>query len=336
MSISATIFGCAGQTLTAEEVAFFRDAEPWGFILFKRNCETPEQIRALVQSMREAVGRDAPVLIDQEGGRVQRLGPPYWPAYRKAAAYGALYVRDQEKGLEAARLGARLIAHDLHQLGIDVDCLPVLDVPVAGAHDVIGERAYGRDPAIVSAVGKAAAEGLMAGGVLPVVKHIPGHGRAGVDSHLSLPTVDAARDLLEASDFTTFKALNALPLAMSAHVVYTAIDPDAPATTSAKVISEVVRGHIGFDGALISDDLSMKALGGTFEARTAAALSAGCDLVLHCNGDMAEMVAVASAGVALDGKSLERVIAALGLRGKVEALDVMAAKDRFMELLAFR
>jgi beta-N-acetylhexosaminidase len=334
MPVSAMIAGCAGLELSPDEAAFFRDAEPWGFILFRRNCDNPEQIRTLVKALREAVGRDAPVLIDQEGGRVQRLGPPHWPTYPRAAAYGALYVRDADKGLEAARLGARLIAHDLKALGIDVDCLPVLDVPAPGGHDIIGDRAYGRDPKIVSAVGRAAAEGLLDGGVLPVIKHIPGHGRAELDSHQALPRVAAPRPLLEESDFAAFKPLADMPLAMTAHVVYEAIDADRPATQSPKVVAEVIRGHIGFAGALITDDLSMHALGGDFAARARAAVDAGCDLVLHCNGDRAEMQAVAGACGALAGAALERVSEALRWRREPAPLDVMAAKARFLDLLA--
>lgn len=336
MPITALIAGCAGLELSPDEAAFFRDAEPWGFILFKRNCDTPDQVRALVKALREAVGRDAPVLIDQEGGRVQRLGPPHWPTYPKAAAYGALYVRDAEKGLEAARLGARLMAADLTALGIDVDCLPVLDVPAPGGHDIIGDRAYGRDAKIVSAVGRAAAEGLLSGGVLPVIKHIPGHGRAQVDSHKHLPRVDAPLALLRETDFAAFKPLADMPLAMTAHVVYEAVDAEHPATQSAKVVNDIIRGEIGFAGALMSDDLSMHALGGDFAGRTKAVLDAGCDLVLHCNGDRAEMEAVVSACRPLDGAALDRVNAALRWRRAAEPLDVLAAKSRFMDLLASR
>lgn len=334
MPISALIAGCAGLELTSDEAAFFRDAEPWGFILFKRNCATPDQVRALVKALREAVGREAPVLIDQEGGRVQRLGPPHWPTYPAAAAYGALYARDADKGLEAARLGARLIANDLTALGIDVDCLPVLDVPAAGGHDIIGDRAYGRDPKTVAAIGRAAAEGLLAGGVLPVIKHIPGHGRALVDSHKDLPRVAASREQLAETDFAAFKPLADMPLAMTAHVVYAAIDAEHPATQSATVIAEVIRGEIGFQGALMSDDLSMHALGGDFSSRAKAVLDAGCDLVLHCNGDMDEMKAVVAGCRPLEGEALARVSAALGRRRPPEILDVMAAKARFFDLLA--
>lgn len=334
MTVSAFISGCAGATLSRDEIAFFRDAEPWGFILFKRNCESPDQIRRLCDGLREAVGRDAPILIDQEGGRVQRLGPPQWPAYPTGRTFGDLYADDPERGLAAARLGARLIAADLAALGIDVDCLPVLDVPVEGAHDVIGHRAYWTTPEPVAELGLAAAAGLLDGGVLPVIKHIPGHGRAGVDSHLSLPVVEASRERLEATDFPPFRAAAALPLAMTAHVVYTAIDPDRPATTSATVIDEVIRGFIGFDGCLMSDDVSMEALSGTIAARTAAALEAGCDLALHCNGKLAEMIAVAGASRALSGRAAERAERAAAMRVRPAPFDVAAARDEFARLTA--
>ncbi len=334
MTASAFICGSAGPTLTADEIAFFRDARPWGFILFRRNCETPDQIRALTAAMREAVGRDAPILIDQEGGRVQRLGPPLWPAYPTGRTYGDVFARSQDDGRRAARLGARLMAADLIALGIDVDCLPVLDVPVEGAHDVIGHRAYGITPGIVSELGRAAAEGLLAGGVLPVIKHIPGHGRAGVDSHHQLPVVDTPRPELESTDFPPFRDAAGLPLAMTAHVVYTALDPAAPATTSKTVIDEVIRGFIGFDGCLMSDDVSMQALSGTIAERTAAALAAGCDLALHCNGVLAEMIAVATNTPALAGRAAERAARALARRRPPEALDEAAARAEFARLTA--
>ena len=262
MTSSAFIAGCAGPVLGADEAAFFRAARPWGFILFKRNCESPEQIRRLTDALRETVGWRAPILIDQEGGRVQRLGPPQWPAYPTGRTYGDVFARDREAGLAAARLGARLMAADLLALGIDVDCLPVLDVPVEGAHDVIGHRAYGVTPDVVSVLGRAAAAGLLDGGVLPVIKHVPGHGRAGVDSHLALPVVETDRATLETTDFPPFRDAADLPLAMTAHVVYTAIDAADPATTSKRVIDEVIRVFIGFDGCLMSDDVSMQALSG--------------------------------------------------------------------------
>ena len=312
MAARAFIAGCSGLVLSVEERAFFRQTEPWGFILFRRNIATPEQVSALCAELRISVGRDdAPILIDQEGGRVQRLGPPHWPAYPAGRRYGDLYAHDPILGSELCRLGARLIAADLSNLGITVDCLPVLDVPVEGAHDVIGNRAYATDRKAVAELGRAAAEGLLAGGVLPVMKHIPGHGRGGVDSHLGLPVVDAPIEALVAEDFAPFRSLADLPAAMSAHIVYSAIDPDHPATTSKRVIETIIRGHIGFDGLLMSDDLSMKALGGSFEARTEAAFAAGIDIALHCNGDLAEMRAVAAATPALDGKPAERANAAL-------------------------
>ena len=332
MTVSAFICGTSGPTLTADEIAFLREAQPWGFILFKRNCETPEQIRALTAALRDTVGRDAPILIDQEGGRVQRLGPPHWPAYPTGRTYGDVFARSPEAGLRAAWLGARLMAADLFGLGIDVDCLPVLDVPVEGAHDVIGHRAYGVTPDIVSDLGRTAAEGLLTGGVLPVIKHIPGHGRAGVDSHHALPVVDTPRAELEATDFPPFRDAAHLPLAMTAHVVYANLDPDHPATTSKSVIDEVIRGLIGFDGCLMSDDVSMQALSGTIAERTAAALAAGCDLALHCNGVLAEMEAVAANAPALTGVAADRAARALAARRRPAPLDEAEARAEFARL----
>lgn len=333
MTVSAFITGCAGTTLSAEEVAFFRETRPWGFILFKRNCETPEQIRALTAALRAAADRpDAPILIDQEGGRVQRLGPPHWPAYPTGRTFGDLWARDRRAGLAAARLGARLIAADLFELGIDVDCLPLLDVPVEGAHDVIGHRAYGLAPDVVSQLGRAAATGLLDGGVLPVIKHIPGHGRAGVDSHLALPVVTTDRATLEATDFAPFKSCVDLPLAMTAHVIYAAIDAERPATTSKTVIDEVIRGHIGYDGCLMSDDVSMQALSGTIGERTAASLAAGCDLVLHCNGKLDEMREVAAHCRPLEGRALDRALRAEAMRRRPDGFDREAARAEFARL----
>lgn len=336
MVAKAFIAGCSGPVLTPEERAFFRDARPWGFILFRRNVETPDQVRALTAALRDCVGRsDAPILIDQEGGRVQRLGPPHWPAYPTARALAATFPNAPERCREIVRLGARLIAHDLLALGIDVDCLPVVDVPVPGAHDIIGDRAYGTDAASVGTLSRAAAEGLMAGGVLPVIKHIPGHGRAEADSHLALPVVTAGRGALNRQDFRAFAFVADMPMAMTAHVVYTAIDKDAPATTSRRVIRSVIRRRIGFDGLLMSDDLSMKALSGDFGERTQAAILAGCDVVLHCNGDLAEMRAVAEAAPDLRGTARRRADAALKRRPTLpEPLDVEAARARLGEALA--
>jgi beta-N-acetylhexosaminidase len=327
----ACILGCAGPTLTAEERAFFADVRPWGFILFKRNVDTPDQVRALVDALRACVGRsDAPVLIDQEGGRVQRLGPPHWRRFPPGAVYGRLAANDPLLRREIARLGARLMAYDLAQLGINADCLPVLDVPQPGAHDIIGDRAYAQAADEIALLGRAAAEGLIAGGVLPVIKHIPGHGRAGADSHLALPRVDASIDELARVDFAPFKVLSDMPMAMTAHVVYTAIDRLRPATTSRKLIGRTIRGTIGFDGLLMSDDLSMKALSGDFTERARAALAAGCDVVLHCNGDMAEMRAVVAGSRDLSGRAKARAAAALGRVARTaEPFDVEAARARF-------
>ncbi len=331
MTGSACILGCKGQTLNPDEVALYRDARPWGFILFRRNIDNPEQVRDLTAALRETVGRpDAPILIDQEGGRVARLQPPHWRKYPPGRAYGELAANDPLLRREIARLGARLMAHDLTNLGINVDCLPVLDVPQPGAHDIIGDRAYSMDPAEIALLGRAAAEGLIAGGVLPVIKHIPGHGRAMVDSHENLPVVDAPREALEAVDFAPFRVLSDMPMAMSAHVVYTALDPRRPATASRKVIAEVIRQGIGFDGLLMTDDLSMKALSGDFTERARAALAAGCDMVLHCNGDMAEMTGVVRGSKPLAGKARRRAEAALARLARVpEPFDAEAGRARF-------
>ena len=306
MAARAFITGLSGLAVTPDERAFLRETRPWGLILFKRNIESKAQvIRLIVEALGE-VGADAPVLIDQEGGRVQRLQPPLWPAYPPGAAYGAIYARDKAKGLAAAKLGARLIAADLQELGINVDCLPLADVPVSGADQVIGNRAYGDTPEQVAAVAQAVTDGLAEGGVLPVLKHIPGHGRANADSHLALPTVSADRGTLESTDFAAFKPLAALPLGMTAHVVFSAIDAAKPATTSATIVRDVIRGLIGFQGLLMSDDLSMAALSGTFAERSRASLAAGCDVVLHCNGNLDEMREVASATPRLDRGGLRR------------------------------
>jgi len=335
MGARAFIAGIAGTVLTDREQAFFRDAEPWGLIVFKRNINTPEQVRSLTDSFRHAVGRaDAPVLVDQEGGRVQRLGPPHWPAYPAGAAYGRLYDRDRDAGLAAARLGGRLIAADLAAVGIDVDCWPLADVPVSGADAVIGERAFGTTPEKVAAIAAAAAEGLREGGVLPVVKHIPGHGRAVADSHHELPVVTADRAALEASDFRAFRPLAGLPLAMTAHVVFSAIDPVTPATTSVTIVREVIRGSIGFDGVLMTDDVSMEALSGAIRTRSRASIAAGCDVVLHCNGRFDEMCEVAEAVPPLAGAAARRVAAALAWRRPAPEIDMAEARGRFAAMMA--
>lgn len=328
----AVIFGVAGATLSAEERAFFRATAPFGFILFQRNCTAPDQVRQLVAALRETVGRaDAPVLIDQEGGRVARLTAPQWRSYPAAATLAAL---GGARAAAAVELGARLIADDLLALGITVDCLPVLDVPAAGADPVIGDRAYGSDPAVVAALGRAACAGLLAGAVLPVVKHIPGHGRGAVDSHLALPVVSAPLSELEAVDFAPFRALRDMPWAMTAHIVYQAIDAAHPATQSPRLITDIIRGAIGFDGLLLSDDLSMAALPGGLGERAAAALAAGCDVVLHCNGRMAEMRAVAEAAGAFSPAAALRAAAGEARRGVPQPFDRAAAERRFIALLA--
>jgi beta-N-acetylhexosaminidase len=330
----AVIFGCAGPTLSAWERDFFAREQPFGFILFQRNCQDPAQVRSLVGALRDSIGRsDAPVLIDQEGGRVARLKPPHWRAAPAAARFGALAQSNPDAAREAIRLNARLLAEELLALGITIDCAPVLDLPVPGGHDVIGDRAFCADVQVIATLGRAFCDGLLEGGVLPVIKHIPGHGRTMVDSHHRLPVVTAPRAELEASDFATFRALADAPWAMTGHVVYTEIDPDRPATTSRRVIDEIVRGHIGFDGVLVSDDLSMQALAGGLGERTAAALAAGCDLALHCNGKPDEMTAVADAAGPLSAEARRRIAAAAAKLGAPLAFDAADAGRRLDALL---
>jgi beta-N-acetylhexosaminidase len=333
MAARAFITGLAGLEITAGERAFIREAQPWGLIIFKRNVSTPSQVSELTHSFRDAVGRHAPVLVDQEGGRVQRLGPPHWPVYPPGARYGKLYDREKSLGLACSRLAGHLIAADLIKAGLDVDCLPIADVPVAGGDPVIGDRAYGTEPGKVAAISAAIAEGLQAGGVLPVLKHLPGHGRASADSHHRLPVVDTDRATLEATDFAAFKPLAHLPLGMTAHVVFSAIDPAQPATTSVTMVQQVIRGFIGFQGLLMSDDVSMGALSGTIAERSQAALRAGCDVVLHCNGDLAEMTAVAGAVPALTGEAARRADAALAARSAPEDFDIEAARKTFAQMI---
>jgi len=327
MQTRAFITGIAGPELSAAERAFIRRERPWGFILFKRNIETQAQVSNLVKELREQVEHpDAPVLIDQEGGRVQRLRPPHWPVYPPGALFGALYDIDRVLGLSAARLSARLIAADLGDLGISVDCLPLADVPVPGADAVIGDRAYGTEPAKVAAIARAVTEGLQQGGIIPVLKHIPGHGRATADTHLKLPQVGTPRAELERTDFAPFRALADLPMAMTAHVVFSALDPLHPATTSATIIQQVIRGVIGFQGLLMSDDVSMNALSGSIAERTCAIFGAGCDVVLHCNGRLDEMAAVACNTPELSGEALERGKRALASRRASQPFDRIEAR----------
>ena len=331
----AVIFGCSGMAVTAEEKSFFAEAGPAGFILFERNCRDRPQIRGLVADLKESVGGvRAGVLIDQEGGRVQRLKPPRWRAAPPAAAFGSLHKHDRVLAQEAARLNARLIAAELRDLGITVNCAPVLDVPGPDGHEIIGDRAFGGDAGTVAALGLAACEGFLTGGVLPVIKHIPGHGRATADSHLELPLVDAEAGDLEAADLAPFRALNHMPWAMTAHVVYGALDAENPATTSAKVIQETIRGTIGFSGVLVSDDIGMKALRGPYDRRAAAALAAGCDLVLHCSGDRAEMEAVAEGTGSLTAEAAARLDRGEAMRGEAAAWDADAGRARLDEILS--
>lgn len=328
------IYGCAGPALSDAERRFFAEAKPWGFILFARNIAEPDQVRALVESLRGTVGAaHAPVLIDQEGGRVARLKPPHWRARPAAARFGALYGADAEGAREAAYLHARLMAHDLAALGITVDCMPVLDLPVEGADGVIGDRALSGDPAVAVDLGRCLIQGLLDGGVLPVMKHVPGHGRAMADSHLALPRVAAPWEELSKTDFVTFRGLADCPMAMTAHVVYEAIDPRRPATTSPRVVRDVIRKEMGFEGLLMSDDLSMKALEGPLDARARAAQFAGCDIVLHCNGDMAEMRAVALEAKPLEKLPLKRARAALARLVAPLDFDAAAGEARLAELL---
>ena len=329
MSTSAVIYGLAGLAPTPREAAFFREAEPWGFILFARNLDTPEQIRALTGSLRDIVGRDAPVLIDQEGGRVQRLGPPRWPAWDAPLGFAA----GRADRAEMFRLRYRLIAHDLHALGIDVNCAPMADIARPDTHEILRNRCYSTRAREVAPLGRAVAEGLLAGGVLPVLKHIPGHGSTPLDSHQALPVVDAPRETLDAEDFAPFKELADLRMAMSAHVVYTAIDPEHCATMSRDAIG-VIRDDIGFAGLLMTDDLSMHALHGSMAARARDALTAGCDMILHCDGDIDAMETVAGVAPTLDGPAAARAGHALAERRAPEPFDPREARARLAAELA--
>lgn len=339
---AACIFGCSGPILSIEEAAFFRDVRPWGFILFARNIDTADQTRALIEALRTSIDDEgAPVLVDQEGGRVQRLKPPLARLRPPAARFGDLYARDPDAGVEAVFLNHRLMAHELAALGFDADCAPCVDLIHTGAHALIGDRAYGADVDQVSKLGRAAMEGLMAGGVAPIVKHIPGHGRATADSHYDLPVVETPEPELAQTDFAPFRALSDAPMAMTAHVLYSGIDADACATVSRKVIDTAIRGQIGFDGLLMSDDLSMRALGGTLAERTRRSLEAGCDVVLHGNGALvgepvrdlaAELTVIAEATPRLSGRAAARAKAARAAARQVQPFDALAAQARLAEL----
>ncbi|MFC4724168.1 beta-N-acetylhexosaminidase [Glycocaulis abyssi] len=335
MSVTAAIYGLMGESPTPEEKAFFRDADPWGFIVFARNIDRPKQIIRLMGELRDCVGRDAPIFIDQEGGRVQRLKPPLWRAAPPAARFGELWDREPELALEAVRQNHRLLAQELRDLGIDCDCAPVVDLAIPGADAVIGDRAFHAEPGPVAEMARAALAGLKDQGVAGVIKHIPGHGRADADSHFALPVVGEDHETLHETDFAAFKGVaDAASMAMTAHVTYTAIDAENCATLSKDVIAQIIRGEMGFDGLLMSDDLSMKALDGTLRQRGERALSAGCDMLLHCNGERAEMVEVAHAAITLSGKALERAKAAEEARGTAQGLDAAATHDAMARCFA--
>jgi beta-N-acetylhexosaminidase len=322
VDFNAFISGCAGTSLSDDERAFFAETRPCGLILFARNCQSVSQLRTITEDFRDAVESDAAlVLIDQEGGRVQRLRPPQWRQMPPARVYGDLYLYDPEGARAAAFAGGRLIAAELREAGITVNCTPVLDVPEAGSHDIIGDRAFSFDPGVVSNLGRAVVEGTLAGGVLPVIKHIPGHGRAMADSHLSLPRIDASAEELIEVDFRPFMALCHAPLAMTAHVLLTAFDEERPASISPVIMGEVIRELIGLTGLVMSDDIGMQALGGPFAERAAAVIDAGCDVALHCSGELAEMREVASAVPPLEGESAERFARAIAELGEPQAFD---------------
>jgi beta-N-acetylhexosaminidase len=333
--LSAFITGLAGEAMSAEEWRFLQEARPCGLILFKRNCQSPEQVRALINGFKDAIGSDdLLILIDQEGGRVQRLQPPHWRQLPPAANFGLLYREDPALALNAARAVAQVTAMDLRALGLNTNCAPVLDLPAPGLTDAIGNRAFGPDIDMIVALGRAVAEGLMHGGVLPVMKHLPGHGRAKSDSHKMLPIVPNTLDELADTDFAPFRALNDLPIGMTAHILFTDIDRNGPATTSRLVVETVIRGEIGFDGLLLSDDLSMQALSGSIGERTRAVLSAGCDVALHCSGNLAEMRDVAASTSELDGSGYDRFAAALACRTPPGAFDVSEALAVLAQVLA--
>lgn len=325
----AAIFGCSGRVLTPDEAAFFRDADPYGFILFARNIESPDQVRRLTDDLRASTGHDAPILVDQEGGRVQRLRAPHWrewlPPLDQVAQSGA-----QAAGGMALR--SRIIAQELRSVGIDANCAPCCDLASDVTHPFLRNRCYGSDPGEVAAIARAVAEAHLAGGVLPVMKHMPGHGRSTADTHHDLPTVTASAEDLDATDFAPFHALRDMPMAMTAHLIFAAFDPERPATQS-PVMIDVIRNRIGFSGLLMTDDLNMQALSGSLADRTAAARAAGCDIALHCKGDLAEMQAVAAAAGRMDSASLARAAAALAWRKTPDAVDIAALEDDLAKVL---
>ena len=307
-NIASAIFGVAGLSLSEDEKQFFKSVNPLGFILFARNIDNPEQVKTLTDEMKKCTGREKTlILIDQEGGRVQRMSQPHWKKYPPQKPLGDLYETNPEQAKQNAFDIAGEIANDLTAVGINVDCLPLLDVPIDGADNIIGDRAFSNNPDVVADLGKSQADGLLAGGVLPVIKHIPGHGRAMCDSHLDLPTVSEDLETLNETDFKPFIANNNYPLAMTAHIIFEAIDKTAPITQSKKGI-DFIRGEIGFDGLIMTDDLSMKALGGSYADRTQKSLNAGCDIILHCNGEMEQMIEIAGELKPLNDNQLSKLI----------------------------
>lgn len=331
--ILAAIFGLESHRLGDHEKAFFRDVNPWGFILFARNIKNPDQVRTLTEDIRETVGRNCLIFIDQEGGRVQRLKPPHWFDYPSAANLTVNYAQDPKSARRAVFLQYRLIAHDLRALGINANCAPVLDLPLPHADPIISDRAFGTTPAQVIDLGHAVMAGLMEGGVAPVIKHIPGHGRALVDSHLELPRVETEADELWRTDFLPFKSFKNAPMAMTAHVVYDAIDSQTPVTQSWHAITGLIRGKMEYDGLIMSDDLDMKALQGGLDRKTAVSLAAGCDIALQCSGDLPSMIQVAKVAKPLMGASLERARIADASAGDPKELDVEAARAEFISLV---
>lgn len=334
MPVNAVIYGVSGPRLTKSEARFFADINPWGFILFARNIEGPLQVRALTAALRDCVGRDCFIFIDQEGGRVQRLRPPHWMNYPALATYGRIYDKDQEVAERGVYLHHRLIADDLRRLGIDADCAPVLDIPTEEADPIISDRAFSHDPRAVIDMAHAAMAGLMEGGVVPVIKHIPGHGRAKVDSHKDLPIIQSSHADMQGQDFLPFRTLRHAPMAMTAHAVYDCIDKNHPATLSNQLISTLIRDEFGFDGLLMSDDLDMKALSGELSLRAGKALAAGCDVVLHCSGDMKAMVTVASGINAMTPKAEQRAHIAQFCREDAHPCDRKMITQEFAKLLS--
>lgn len=335
-STCPVIFGADGLVLTGEERSFFADVGPAGYILFARNCKDPAQVKDLIAEMKHLAAHDrVMVMIDQEGGRVQRLRPPNWQERPSAADFGAIYAKDPDLALEAIRLNAQLIALELGELGINVNCAPVADIRWPGAHEVIGDRAYSGNAKEVAIMARAVCEGHLDGGVLPVVKHMPGHGRTQTDSHNSLPIIDIAWHELGSTDFYPFIALSDMPLGMTAHIVLSCVDPERPVSTSQKAIRDVIRGTFGFDGVLFSDDIGMNALEGSAGERAANCLHAGCDLVLHCNGDMAERKSVIAAvnAIPVDHGTRRRVDSAFAMLQQPKGIDIGGSADRINNIL---